>query len=264
MSNPFKPSVGVTMSADIAVPKHDKVVQFYAHVLSTGEQPLWQQDLMNNFGMPIIGIGAQSPEYAELPLQWMPHIQVANVDQSVTQAVALGGSELMLGKDEAGHRQWSVLKDPNGAAFGLVPVVVEKMLPQLEGKNAQELAHMGCIAWLDLTVDDAQMTRDFYCAVIGWHSDDVAMEHEGDSYSDYNMLGGDGQPTAGICHARGVNCNLPAVWLLYLPVGDLPASLKQVKSNGGQIMSQSNNKNGTITQALIQDPIGVNTVLVQG
>ncbi len=264
MSNPFKPSVGMTMSADIAVPQHDRVVQFYSQVLTTGEQPLWQQDLMNNFGMPVIGIGAQSPEYAELPLQWMPHIQVANIDQSVAQAIALGGSELMQGKDEAGHRQWAVLLDPNGAAFGLVAVVADEMPPQLEDKNADELAHMGCIAWLDLTVDDAKTTRDFYTAVIGWKSEDVTMQHEGGSYSDYNMLSGDGQPVAGVCHARGVNGKVPAVWMLYLPVDDLSASLTHVKAAGGQIVNQSESKDGKITQALIQDPIGVNVVLAQG
>ena len=47
------------------------------------------------------------------------------------------------------------------------------------------------------------------------------MEDEEGRYSDYNLLGDDGSPAAGVCHARGVNLGLPPVWMIYLPVGDL-------------------------------------------
>jgi len=67
MSDAFVPRVGGILSADIAVPEHEREVRFYSHVLSTGENPLWREDLMNNLGMPVIGLGASSPEYAHLP-----------------------------------------------------------------------------------------------------------------------------------------------------------------------------------------------------
>ena len=95
MSDPFLPRVGGVLSADIAVPEHERELSFYSRVLSTGENPLWREDLMNNLGMPIVGLGARSAEYAHLPLQWMPHIQVADVAASVERALDLGGSELM-------------------------------------------------------------------------------------------------------------------------------------------------------------------------
>jgi hypothetical protein len=80
LNQPFVPGVGAVFSADIAVPDHEREVRFYSRVLSTGETPLWrEEDLMNNLGMPIIGLGARSPELSHLPLQWMPHIQVADV-----------------------------------------------------------------------------------------------------------------------------------------------------------------------------------------
>jgi hypothetical protein len=84
-------------------------MRFYSRVLSTGESPLWREDLMNNRGMPIIGLGERIPEYAHLPLQWMPHIQVADVAASVERALDLGGSALMHGKDDDGKSQWAVL-----------------------------------------------------------------------------------------------------------------------------------------------------------
>lgn len=125
MQNPFFYGVGGILSADIAVPDHQRELDFYSTILTTGEAPLWREDLMNNLGIPIIGLGARTPEYDMLPLQWMPHIQVADVAASAATAVNTGGKELMHGKGDDGTSQWAVLLDPNGAAFGLIPVVSE-------------------------------------------------------------------------------------------------------------------------------------------
>lgn len=67
MSDLSVPRVGAVFSADIAVPEHEREMRFYARVLSTGTNPLWRaEDLMNNLGIPIIGLGARSEEYAHL------------------------------------------------------------------------------------------------------------------------------------------------------------------------------------------------------
>lgn len=160
MSELFVPRVGAVLSADIAVPEYEREVRFYSRVLSTGQNPLWrEQDLMNNLGIPIIGLGARSAEYAHLPLQWMPHIQVADVAANVQRALDLGGSVLMHAKDTDGTSQWAVLLDPNGAAFGIIPLVPPEALPPVSRDTA---AHVSRIAWFDLTVSDASVTRDFY------------------------------------------------------------------------------------------------------
>jgi len=265
MSAPFLPRVGGILSADIAVPEHARELRFYARVLGTGEQPLWREDLMNNRGMPVIGLGERIPEYADLPLQWMPHIQVADVAASVERALELGGSELMHGKDDDGTSQWAVLLDPQGAAFGITPVVPPESLPQPDDTAARDTGKgMGCIAWLDLTVADAAEARDFYRQVVGWSVQDVEMEDGGETYADSNMLGDDGSPAAGICHARGVNLGLPAIWILYLPVGDLAESLRRVREEGGTIIKASKGGDGEYLSAVIQDPVGACLALVAG
>lgn len=238
MSEPFVPRVGGVLSADIAVPEHEREVRFYSRVLSTGESPLWrEEDLMNNLGMPIIGVGARSAEYAHLPTQWMPHIQVADVAASVQRAVDLGGSELMHAKDDAGKSQWGVLLDPNGAAFGTIPVVPADAISPGDGTSLPGAAvTVGRIGWLDLTVPDASETRDFYRQVVGWSVQDVELEDRGERYADYNMLAEDGEAVAGVCHSRGVNVALPPVWMIYLPVGDIAESLRCVQEEGGKVM----------------------------
>jgi predicted enzyme related to lactoylglutathione lyase len=265
MNDPFVPGVGRILSADIAVPEHERELRFYSRVLGTGESPRWREDLMNELGMPIIGLGAQSPEYADLPLQWMPHIQVADVGGSVERALALGGTEIMHGKDDAGASLWAALFDPNGAAFGIMPVVPAEAVQQPEGDAAPDtIARCGRIAWLDLTVPDAATTRDFYREVIGWSAQDVAMEDAGEGYADYSMHAPDGSSAAGVCHARGTNQGLPSVWLLYLPVGDLAESLRRVREEGGEVVKERKGSDGALAYAVVRDPVGVCLALVPG
>lgn len=263
MTDAFVQRVGGISSADIAVPEHERVLRFYSRVLGTGTDPLWREDLLNNLGVPIIGLGARVEEYEHLPLQWMPHVQVADVARSAQRALERSGCELMHSKDEAGDSQWAVLVDPNGAAFGVIPVVSEADLPaEAGGASNAAAARMGRIAWLDLTIADAAATRDFYRHVVGWSVQDVAMEDAGERYADYNMLGADGQPAAGICHARGINAGLPPVWLIYLPVADLPLSLERARAEGGEIVHTVRAADGTHTCAVIRDPVGAFVGLV--
>ena len=265
MNNPFVPRVGGILSADIAVPEHERVKRFYSHVLSTGENPLWREDLMNSCGMPIIGLGARSAEHAELPLQWMPHIQVADVAASVERALDLHGTELMHGKDHDGKSQWAVLLDPNGAAFGIIPVVSEEELPASDSVSSSDAsAPTGCVSWLDLTVSDASATRDFYQQVVGWSVQDVEMEDASGRYADFNMIGDDGNPAAGVCHARGANLGLPPVWMIYLPIGDLAESLRRAQDGGGNIIKSTRGVDGEHEYAVIQDPVGASLALAPG
>lgn len=261
MSQPFLPAVGAVASADIAVPEHASEVRFYSRVLSTGLNPLWRaDDLMNNLGLPIIGLGERTADYEQLPLQWMPHIQVADVAASVARCLALGGQELLHGKDEQGASQWAVLLDPNQTAFGIIPVIpAEAMPPELASEAAK--APVGRIAWLDLTVTNAADMQDFYQQVIGWSPQAVEMNDAGETYSDYNLLREDGEAAAGICHARGANSGLPPVWMLYLPVADLPKSLQRVTEEGGKIIQTTPGPNGQPLYAIIQDRVGVHFAL---
>lgn len=109
----------------------------------------------------------------------------------------------------------------------------------------------GTIGWIDLTVDEADQIRDFYSAVVGWQPGDVNM---GD-YNDYTMHSSDGEATAGVCHARGANVNLPAAWIIYVVVTDLDVSLEQCGALGGKVLSGPRSM-GKSRYAIIEDPAG--------
>lgn len=241
MRNPFAPGIGGVLSADIAVPEHEREFRFYSRVLTTGSAPLWRDDLTNNRGTPVIGLGARSPEYEALPLQWMPHFQVSDVGASAARALALGGSELMHGKSEDGQSQWAVLVDPMGAAFGTIPVVGG------ESETAAQLHGVGHISWLTLVVSDVSTTCRFYEQVVGWST---ASAHVAGGFE---MRKPDGVSAAEICHAGGDDAGIPPVWILSLPVDDFAESLRRVREGGGEIIKGSTDAG----HAVIRDPVGV-------
>jgi predicted enzyme related to lactoylglutathione lyase len=254
--------VGGVLSADIAVPEHERELHFYSRVLTTGESPLWREDLMSNVGIPVIGLGKQSPEYGDLPLQWMPHIQVADVAASVARALARGGRRLMHQEDESGQSLWAVLIDPNGAAFGIIPVVAPPAIESAQDGASSET--VGRISWLDLTVPEAPATRDFCRDVVGWSVQDVEMEDEDGKYADYALCTPDGTAVAGVCHARGINQAIPPVWLICLPVGNLGESLGRVKDEGGEVLEARKGPDGEYAYAVIRDPVGACLALGPG
>ena len=84
--------------------------------------------------------------------------------------------------------------------------------------SASEKPPVGSIGWCDLTVGDAGAVRDFYRDVVGWTSTDIDMG----GYADYCMNQPfNGTATTGVCWARGVNADLPPVWLVYFVVASL-------------------------------------------
>jgi len=241
MRGPFARGVGGVLSADIAVPEHERELGFYSRILTTGSAPLWRHDLRTRRGTPVIGLGARSAEYEALPLQWMPHVQVSDVGASAARAVELGGREVLHGTGEDGRVQWAVLVDPMGAAFGLIPVV------DGESEAAGQPEEVGCIAWLTLVVPEVASACEFYEQVAGWS------RVPADGGGGFEMRRPDGASAAEIRHAGGDDEGIPPVWILSLPVGDLEESLRLVREGGGEIVKGSTDAG----RAVIRDPVGV-------
>ncbi|MFE7524208.1 VOC family protein [Kitasatospora sp. NPDC057542] len=55
----------------------------------------------------------------QVPPHWLPYFAVADADNTVSRAAALGGDVLMPATGVPGGRRIAVLRDPQGAAFGV-------------------------------------------------------------------------------------------------------------------------------------------------
>lgn len=110
---------------------------------------------------------------------------------------------------------------------------------------------VGSVMWVDLTVPDAAQIRDFYSEVVGWRPEPVDME----GYEDYTMTTAGGKAVTGVCYARGINANVPPVWLIYVTVTDVAASARRCVELGGRIVDGPRDMGGSLFCA-IQDPAG--------
>lgn len=119
---------------------------------------------------------------------------------------------------------------------------------------------VGTIPWIDLTIPDAEGIRDFYQAVVGWTNIPTKM---GD-YEDYSMVPPNSeQAVAGICHARGVNATLPPVWLVYIMVQNLDASMEAVRQKGGTVLVEPRSVEPGQRFCVIRDPAGAIAALYE-
>lgn len=114
------------------------------------------------------------------------------------------------------------------------------------------MSDLGTIVHLDLTVENAETVRDFYCEVLGWTATPLSM---GD-YDDYVMVSPDGEHVGGVCHARGENAGMPPVWISYVKVPDLDAALEAVRRSGGEVRVDPKGDPGAWRFAVIADPAG--------
>lgn len=120
--------------------------------------------------------------------------------------------------------------------------------------------NVGTVGWIDLTAPGADGLREFYQRVVGWRSRPVDMG----GYTDYAMVApGSGQDTAGVCHARGINAEMPPVWLVYFKVADLDASVAACRAAGGEVLAAPRQL-GAVRLCVIRDPAGAVCALYQG
>ena len=127
---------------------------------------------------------------------------------------------------------------------------------------------VGEIVWRDLTVKDAPRLRKFYSSVVGWQTTEVPMTDAKGAYADYCMnLAGKppkkhGETVAGVCHARGVNKNVPPQWMMYVKVKSVKASVAKAKKLGGKVMDGPRSM-GPMVFCVIKDPAGAVLGLIE-
>ena len=136
---------------------------------------------------------------------------------------------------------------------------------------------LGEMAWMDLSVVNARAVSQFYQAVLGWEIEPVNMTENDESYQDFVMTSVSTTPMevtdedsassasnlmTGICHARGDNQDMPAVWLPYFLVKNIDESILKVTNNGGTLETKIKNI-GSDRYTVIKDPAGAMVAIYQ-
>ena len=154
-------------------------------------------------------------------------------------------------KDDDCQGQWAVLADPDGAAFGIIPVVPD------ESDTAEQDVRQGCISWLSLAVPNASSSRDFYQQVIGWNAKSVESE---ELVAKFEMQIDNETAATEILQFGSKQSEIPSIWLIHLPVDDFVESLRCVSEGGGEVIEEF----PEARCAVVRDPVGVYLALQAG
>jgi uncharacterized protein len=115
--------------------------------------------------------------------------------------------------------------------------------------TARDRAPIGQPCWVDLQSADAQTSRTFYPAVIGWEAGEADEEFGG-----YFQFFKDGAPVAG--GSPKMDPNMPDVWTVYIAVEDAAAVVEKASAAGALVYAPAMQVGDLGTMAVIGDPAG--------
>src|SRR5689334_5105845 len=108
--------------------------------------------------------------------------------------------------------------------------------------------------WYELMTPDADASKAFYDAVVGWNIGEPAPEFQG-----YRMIGrSDGEFAGGVMPltAEVQQHGARPTWLGYIHVADVDASVKEIEQAGGKTLMQPFDIPNVGRIALVTDPQG--------
>jgi len=161
------------------------------------------------------------PAGAMVGARWLALISVPDVARAAQLARERGGSVVTEPHPVAGRGTLAVLRDPQGAVFGVL---------KADGGDPPDTpVEQGDVFWLDLFTADPAQAAAFYAALGGYDVDvgEVAGRPR-------TLLSNHGIARAGI--ARIEPSKTRPQWLPYILVDDVPATLDRVRRAGGRVV----------------------------
>jgi predicted enzyme related to lactoylglutathione lyase len=181
---------------------------------------------------------------------WVPYVAVDNIEVTRDAAASTGGTVMDTAVPSGHQRQFAVIKDPEGAVFGLCATDAPDVVTLTEGP--------GTIWWVELlTHVPAAITR-FYRDLLNWHFTEQPLE----PHPLYvTWMRGD-QRVGGLLPI-GPGWNTPPRWQVLFQVDDLDAAVARTVNAGGIVEFGPLDvpRAGTLTS--VRDPNGALHVLVQ-
>jgi uncharacterized protein len=222
---------------------------FYTGVLGWTFEDRGGYAIARDGGTPVAGIiqmPAPKPGAATPQARWMPLVSVPDVALAAAAAQKAGG-RVLEGPGSLGARgSYAAVADPRGAQFVLVTAT--------GGDPADVDAPPPGWIWAELWTDDLKGSAAFYKAVVGYETWQM-----GSGKAATWIYASGGRPRARA--ARMPFQKVPAQWLPYVVVKDLPVALARVTEFGGHVLRKPGAKGPQF--AVVSDPGGATFILEQ-
>lgn len=183
-------------------------------------------------GRAVMGIMPCPPD-AQPSRVWNVHFSVEDCDAVTARARALGADVMIEPEDMGGRLRFSMLKDPQGAEFGLVEM-------REAGSGFGVWGEPNSVGWIEYRLDGvpAEAMR-FYTDLLGWKITTPPWEDKANDKPYAALSAAGDEREFGGCHAsEGFELGLPAQWTVMLGVEDADDVCERAVELGGSIAGQ--------------------------
>ena len=201
----------------------------------------------------VLGLTEEMRGHGAKPI-WLGYIGVDNVDDTVAQVEAKGGTTLMPAFDIPQGRI-ALVADTQGNPFYLMkPIPPEGQ----EDKQSDVFSptEEQRVSWNELTTADPAAARKFYGELFGWTSEEFMPMGE---LGEYRFFEHDGTTIGAVC---GVQPGGSAGWRYYIRVPSISKAAEAVKAGGGEVSMGPHEVPGGDHIIIGNDPQGAEFALV--
>ena len=179
------------------------------------------------------------------PSHWLSYMSVADVDATAANAKTAGGAVLAGPLDIGKLGRAAVLRDPQGAPFGLVHFTAGDP-PDPPSPVA------GTFFWNEYVTHDLDTAVKFYDALVPWEVTPSKSEES----AAYAVLKHGSKARAGVFRVPDSATDVRPSWLPYVFVTDPAGLAARVPGLGGRVILEPQAKHRKGTLAVIADPTG--------
>jgi hypothetical protein len=226
---------------------------FYAQLLGWKSQDMPVKGMEGAYTMfnlggqekTVAGMYKLMPEQVKqgVPPNWLPYVQVENVDALHKRAETLGARTLMPPMDVADMGRSVVLQDPTGAVFALWQV-------KGGGASYADQVH-GNRCWNEVLSNNVDRAGKFYADLLGW-----TIRTEAFGGQPYHLFFLGEVPVAGMMAITKEMGQMPSSWMTYFHVDSCDATVKQLQASGGKALMPAFDMDGVGRVAVVMDPQG--------
>jgi uncharacterized protein len=206
--------------------------EFYRSVIGWGAQDAGVPDrhytILSAGETPVGGLMELPPAARDAGARpgWVGYIAVDDVDAVAARIKDTGGTIHRAPEDIPGVGRFSVVGDPQGAAFMLFKGMDAGPRPPPAGSTP------GRVGWHELQAADGKAAFDFYANLFGWtKADAIDMGPMGI----YQLFATNDVPVGGMM-TKPETAPAP-FWLYYFNVDDINAAVTRVKGARGQVLN---------------------------
>jgi hypothetical protein len=218
---------------DLTVNDPKAAMAFYTEVIGWKTEPFGEQTGPEAYNM---WVGAEGPlggvmelpaaaKAMKVPGNWMGHVEVNDVDETVARVKALGGVVHHGPEDVPTVGRFAVIADPQGAAISV--------FKPAQVMDVHDVSKHGEISWNELYTTDAKAALAFYGEIFGWTT--LSQMDMGGPMGTYYIYGLGDVQLGGVMN-RPPDMQMPPSWVYYVHVDDLDAAIDRAKRLGAQVL----------------------------